>query len=259
MCAALLLAVGCTATVPQTDESQPVSSGTSAPSSSERSNSTTTTQSADPVAVTTTAAAPTALPLNPTIIILDASGSMKADDAPGPRIDAAKNAVLTLVEGLPDGAPIGLIVYGTGTDSSDAAETAGCQDIKTLVPLAAVDKATFAAAVNGVAASGYTPIGAALRAAAMALPASGPRNIIIVSDGEDTCAPPDPCEVAKEFGATPGGLAVDAVGFRVSGAARDQLTLSQRRAAAATSTPPTRSNCKLDCDPQPIPTPRSTR
>ena len=149
---------------------------------------------------------------------------MKADDAPGPRIDAAKNAVLTLVDGLPDGAPLGLIAYGTGTDSSDAAEAAGCQDIKTLVPLAAVDKATFAAAVNGVAASGYTPIGAALRAAAAELPASGPRNIVIVSDGEDTCAPPDPCEVAKGLGADAGGLAVHAVGFRVSGAAKDQLT-----------------------------------
>jgi von Willebrand factor type A domain len=154
LCGALLLVVGCTATVPQTEESQPVSSAASVPSLSDASDSATTPQSADPAAVTTTATA-AALPLNPTIIILDASGSMKADDAPGPRIDAAKSAVLTLVDGLPDGAPLGLIVYGTGTDSSDAAETAGCQDIKILVPLAAVDKATFAAAVNGVAASGY--------------------------------------------------------------------------------------------------------
>lgn len=223
VCGALLLVVGCTATVPPAEESPPASSGAAGPSLSESPDSVTTTQSPDPATLTTPATgAP--LALNPTIIILDASGSMKADDAPGPRIDAANNAVLTLVDGLPDGAPLGLIVYGTGTDSSDAAQTAGCQDIKTLVPLAAVDKATFAAAVNGVAASGYTPIGAALRAAAAELPASGPRNIVIVSDGEDTCAPPGPCEVAKDLGAGVGGLAVHAVGFRVSGAAKDQLT-----------------------------------
>lgn len=214
LCGVLLLVVGCTATVPPVDESATATSAASVPSVSE---------SADPATVTSSATA-AALPLDPTVIILDASGSMKAEDAPGRRIDAAKNAVLTLVGGLPDGAPLGLIVYGTGTDSSDAAKTAGCQDIKTLVPLGPVEKVAFTTAVNGVTASGYTPIGAALRAAVAELPASGPRNVVIVSDGEDTCAPPDPCEVAKDLGASVGGLAVHAVGFRVTGAAKDQLT-----------------------------------
>lgn len=172
-----------------------------------------------------TPAAPVAtvpLPLNPTVIVLDASGSMKEQDAPGPRIDAAKAAVRTLVEGLPDGAPVGLIVYGTSTDGSDAAKAAGCQDVKTLVPVGPVDKAAFDGAVNGVVASGYTPIGGALRAAAAQLPASGDRNIVVVSDGEDTCAPPEPCDVAKEVAGD--GLAIHTVGFRVSGTAKDQLT-----------------------------------
>lgn len=97
---------------------------------------------------------------------------MNEDDAPGPRIAAAKKAATTLVDGLPDGAPVGLIVYGTATDDSDAARAAGCQDIKTLVPVAPVDKAAFTAAVDGVA-SGYTPLAGSLRAAAGALPADG--------------------------------------------------------------------------------------
>lgn len=162
------------------------------------------------------------LPLNPTVIVLDASGSMKEEDAPGPRIDAAKDAVRTLVDSLPEGAPVGLIVYGTSTDSSDAAEAAGCQDVKTLVPLGPVDKASFAAAVDGVVASGYTPIGSSLRAAAALLPASGDRNVVVVSDGEDTCAPPEPCDVAREVAGS--GLAIHTVGFRVTGTAKDQLT-----------------------------------
>ena len=73
-------------------------------------------------------------------------------------------------------------------------------------------------------ASGYTPIGAALKAAAAQLPTDGPRNIVLVSDGEDTCAPPDPCEVAKEIHSATSDLAIHAVGFRVSGAAKDQLS-----------------------------------
>ncbi len=146
---------------------------------------------------------------------------MNEDDAPGPRIDAAKRAVLTLVDGLPDGSPVGLIVYGTSTDSSEAAEASGCQDIKTLVRVAPVDKTAFAAAVNGVVASGYTPLGSSLRSAVAELPASGPRNIIVVSDGEDTCQPPEPCAVATEISGA--DLTIHTVGFRVSGPAKDAL------------------------------------
>lgn len=177
--------------------------------------------SAVPSAATTTDSIPvavSALQLNPTVIVLDASSSMNEDDAPGPRIEAAKKAASTLVDGLPDGAPVGLIVYGTATDDSDAAMAAGCQDIKTLVPVAPVDKTAFTAAVNGVVASGYTPLGGSLRAAAAALPASGPRNIVVVSDGDDTCQPAVPCEVAKEIAAD--GLSIHTVGFRVSGPRR---------------------------------------
>ena len=149
---------------------------------------------------------------------------MTTEDAPGQRIQAAKNAVMTLVDGLSDNDPVGLIAYGTGTDSSDAAKTLGCQDVKLLVPLGPVDKDGFIAAANAVTASGYTPIGAALKEAAAQLPTDGPRNIVLVSDGEDTCAPPDPCEVAKEIHNATTDLAIHAVGFRVSGAAKDQLS-----------------------------------
>lgn len=169
----------------------------------------------------TPGAAP-ALQLSPTMIVLDASSSMNEDDAPGPRIEAARKAASMLVDGLPDGAPVGLIVYGTATDDSDASRTAGCQDIKTLMPVAPVDKAAFTSAVNGVVASGYTPLGGSLRAAAAALPAGGQRNIVIVSDGDDTCRPPAPCDVAKDISGD--GLRIHAVGFRVSGPAKDTLT-----------------------------------
>lgn len=161
------------------------------------------------------------MPLSPTVIVLDASGSMKAEDAPGSRIDAAKRAVSTLVEALPDRTPLGLTVYGTSTDSSDEAKAAGCQDIRVVVPLGPVDRAQFDAAVSGVVASGFTPIGGALREAVAQLPADGPRNVVVVSDGIDTCAPPDACDVAAEVSSP--GLAVHTVGFRVDEQARGQL------------------------------------
>lgn len=160
----------------------------------------------------------------PVMVVLDASGSMTAADAPGPRIDAAKKAVTGLVSTLPSGARVGLEVYGTSTGSSDAEKAAGCKDIKVAVPVGPVDKASFDARVGAIRASGYTPIGSALRTAAAALPQEGPRSIVLVSDGEDTCAPPDPCQVAKQLKQQGVDLVVHTIGFKVGQAARKQLS-----------------------------------
>lgn len=175
---------------------------------------------ASPADATRSSAAEPVSP-SPTVIVLDASGSMNADDGPGPRIDAAKNAVQALIDGLPDGSPVGLVVYGTATDSSDAAEAEGCRDIKTVVPVGPLDRAAFKAQVGGIVASGYTPLGSALSAAADQLPADGPRTVIVVSDGDDTCQPPEPCAVATDL--STGDLTIHSVGFRVSGSAKDAL------------------------------------
>ena len=73
-------------------------------------------------------------------------------------------------------------------------------------------------------ASGYTPVGNALRAAADALPNEGPRSIVLVSDGEDTCAPPAPCDVANELHQQGIDLVIHTVGFKVDATAREQLS-----------------------------------
>ena len=180
---------------------------------------------AGPVAVAGPATlAPSTEPTVPVMIVLDASGSMNQDDAPGPRIDAAKQAVNQLIDGLPASTQVGLQVYGTGTGSTDAEKAAGCADIKTLAPVAQLDAAGLKSQVSSVVASGYTPIGNALRAAADALPVEGPRSIVLVSDGEDTCAPPAPCDVARELKQHGIDLTVHTVGFKVDPVAREQLS-----------------------------------
>src|ERR1700712_1910940 len=170
------------------------------------------------------AAAPTTEPTVPVMIVLDASGSMNQEDAPGPRIDAAKDAVNHLIDGLPASTRVGLQVYGTATGSTDAEKAAGCTDIKTLAPVGALDAASLQNQISTVNASGYTPIGNALKSAADALPNEGPRSIVLVSDGEDTCAPPEPCDVAKELKQQGIDLVVHTVGFKVDTTARDQLS-----------------------------------
>lgn len=160
----------------------------------------------------------------PVMVVLDASGSMMQDDAPGLRIDAAKSAVKNLIGAVPDSARMGLMVYGTGTDSAASSKAAGCADIRTLAPVGAVDKAALTTAVDGIKATGYTPVGASLRAASEALgDVRGPRSIILVSDGIDTCAPPAACDVAKELAAAGTELSIHSIGFKVDASARAEL------------------------------------
>ncbi|MEV0299361.1 VWA domain-containing protein [Nocardia sp. NPDC050710] len=161
----------------------------------------------------------------PTMLVLDASGSMlAADPGGGTKIDAAKNAVRTFIGAAPAASKVGLSVYGTGTGSTDAEKTAGCKDVKVLRNAETIDRPALTSAVDGITPSGYTPIGAALRTAAQALPKDGPRSIVLVSDGLDTCAPPDPCEVARELNKQGNQIVAHAIGFGVDDASRAQLT-----------------------------------
>ncbi|WP_169814733.1 vWA domain-containing protein [Nocardia crassostreae] len=166
------------------------------------------------------------------MLVLDGSGSMLAEDpGGGTKMDAAKSAVRTFVAGAPGESKVGLTVYGTGTGSSEAEKVAGCGvrgagcgDVSVLQQAETLDRGALTSAVEGVTPRGFTPIGTALRTAAEALPKEGARSIVLVSDGEDTCAPPDPCEVARELKAEGTELVVHAIGFGVDEQSRVQLT-----------------------------------
>lgn len=171
------------------------------------------------------AAAPAGDDLAPVMLVLDASGSMRETlPGGGTRMAAAKAAVTTLLTAAPAEARLGLAVYGTATGNTAAEKAKGCQDVTVVQPVRPLDRAGLTAAVDGVQPRGYTPIGQALRTAADQLPAEGPRSIVLVSDGVDTCTPPDPCEVARELAAKGVDLRIHAVGFAVDATAREQLT-----------------------------------
>ncbi|TCP45770.1 Ca-activated chloride channel family protein [Tamaricihabitans halophyticus] len=163
--------------------------------------------------------------LAPVMVTLDASGSM-ADTLPsgGTKMDAAKSALTGLVDSVDETAELGLQVYGSQTGESPEEKAEGCTDVVTAQPVGPVEPDTIKQAVNDVEPSGYTPIGAALRAASDELPSEGPRAVVLISDGLDTCAPPDPCEVASELAEDGVDLSVHAVGFQVDAKAREQLS-----------------------------------
>ena len=161
--------------------------------------------------------------LAPVMLVLDASGSMNEKTTGGTRIDVAKRAIGTLVDTAPAGSRLGLTVYGTGQSGSTTDKADGCRDVTVVRPVGAVDGPALKSAAQAIVPKGWTPVGPALRKAAEALPKEGPRSVVLVSDGEDTCAPPEPCEVARELAAQGVDLRVHTVGFAADAKTREQL------------------------------------
>lgn len=150
------------------------------------------------------------------LVIMDISGSMAEDDGSGaPRIEGAQAAVEDLVDTVPDSTRIGLRVYGDQYAGDDQDE--GCQDTRLAVPIGPVTSSgpQIVSEIDDVAPLGFTPIGASLQAAADDFTDEANRSIVLVSDGEDTCGEPRPCEVAEELTSAGINVRVDTIGLTI--------------------------------------------
>ena len=156
------------------------------------------------------------------VLVLDSSGSM-AEPAGGgaTRIEAAREGLTRVVDALPADAQVGMRVFGATV--FEESMPGACEDSQLVVPLGADNRDALRAAIAAYQPYGETPIGYALRQAAGDVGPAGPRTVVLVSDGEDTCAPPPPCEVAAELRAQGIDLRIDVVGLDVGGSAREQL------------------------------------
>ncbi|XVV15595.1 VWA domain-containing protein [Actinoplanes sp. CA-131856] len=156
-------------------------------------------------------------------LVLDVSGSMRAKDIDGQtRIAVAKRAFGQVVDALPETTQLGIRVLGATYPGDDKRK--GCLDTQQIVPVGPVDTTVAKAAIAALKPTGYTPIGLALRAAAKDLGAGeGARRIVLITDGEDTCTPPDPCTVARELAAQGTKLVVDTLGLTPDEKTRKQL------------------------------------
>jgi Ca-activated chloride channel family protein len=147
---------------------------------------------------------------------------MKADDGTGrPKIEAAKSALNTLVDELPDDAKVGLRVYGAKVSGTGRAK--GCADTRLVSPVAPLDRDGLKSQIGALTPRGFTPIGGSLRGAVEDLGTATQKTIVLVSDGGDNCKPPDPCGVAREIAKGGINLKIQAVGFQVKAGARRQL------------------------------------
>ncbi|MFF9090874.1 VWA domain-containing protein [Streptomyces sp. NPDC014991] len=157
-------------------------------------------------------------------LVLDVSGSMRTRDIDGgTRMAAAKQAFNEVLDATPEEVRLGIRTLGANYRGNDRKE--GCKDTEQLYPVGPLDRTDAKTAVATLAPTGWTPIGPALLKAADDLNGGdGTRRIVLISDGEDTCQPLDPCEVAREIAAKGIGLTIDTLGLVPDAKTRDQLS-----------------------------------
>ncbi|MFJ2155267.1 MULTISPECIES: VWA domain-containing protein [unclassified Streptomyces] len=157
-------------------------------------------------------------------LVLDVSGSMSARDIDGgSRMAAAKQAFNEVLDATPEEVQLGIRTLGANYHGND--RKTGCKDTAQLYPVGTLNRTEAKTAVATLTPTGWTPIGPALLKAADDLNGGdGTRRIVLISDGEDTCQPLDPCEVAREIAAKGIGLTIDTLGLVPDAKTRDQLS-----------------------------------
>ncbi|AGS72651.1 VWA domain-containing protein [Streptomyces collinus] len=157
-------------------------------------------------------------------LVLDVSGSMRTRDIDGgTRMAAAKQAFNEVLDATPEEVQLGIRTLGANYHGND--RKTGCKDTAQLYPVSTLDRTEAKTAVATLSPTGWTPIGPALLKAADDLNGGdGARRIVLISDGEDTCQPLDPCEVAREIAAKGIGLTIDTLGLVPDAKTRDQLS-----------------------------------
>ena len=143
------------------------------------------------------------------MIVFDGSGSMAEmgfNRLDLPRIVEARQAVRTVAPRVAPLRRIGLVVYGPAQGDS-------CDSVDLRFAPEADAAGHLVAEVEALQPSGETPLTAAVAEAARVL--TGPGDIVLVTDGKETCGGA-PCLLAADLAAQ-SGLTVHVIGFKVRG------------------------------------------
>lgn len=157
------------------------------------------------------------------LFLLDVSGSMNERiSSGGTKFAAAKKALKEVAGSLPAGTDVGLRVYGSEIAEPKSQNPKACTDSQLVLPIGPLDQGRMNRAVDSFQAKGETPIAYSLGKAVDDLGDSGRRILVLISDGQETCAK-DPCPTARKLASSGIDLQFNAIGLAVGGRARQQL------------------------------------
>ena len=160
------------------------------------------------------------------VLLMDASGSMKAEVAGGVKMTLAKEAIEQFTSELEEDVNVSLLAYGHKGKGVESGKELSCGSIDALYPLGKYNQAAFHEAMGSFQASGWTPLAGAVEKAGELLSSYGNeqyRNVVyIVSDGIETCGG-DPVEAAKKLHEGNIEAKVNIIGFDVDDEGQNQL------------------------------------
>jgi Ca-activated chloride channel family protein len=157
------------------------------------------------------------------LFLLDVSGSMNERiSSGGTKFAAAQRALKRVADAVPAGTQVGLRVYGSEIAEPKDQNPKACTDTRLVLPIGPLDRRRLFRAVDSYEAKGETPIAYSLEQAVGDFGGSGKRALILISDGEESCAG-DPCPVARRLAKAGVDLQFNAIGLAVNGKARRQL------------------------------------
>ncbi|HYI57633.1 MAG TPA: VWA domain-containing protein [Microlunatus sp.] len=157
------------------------------------------------------------------LLLLDVSGSMNEKiSSGGTKFAAAKRALRDVADALPAGTQVGLRVYGSEIAEPKDENPKACTDTELVLPIGPLNKAKMNDAVDSFTAKGETPIAHSLQQSVKDFGGDGKRVLVLISDGEETCAK-DPCPTAKKLAKSGVDLQFNAIGLEVGAKARQQL------------------------------------
>lgn len=154
--------------------------------------------------------------------ILDASGSMLDRIGGKSKLQIAKETLAQLLERLPANVNVGLRVYGHRYPEQDTANA--CKDIELLAPVGPVDQTGLVGLLQSIDAKGWTPIAKSIELAGTDMQPSeqNTNNVILISDGEETCGG-DPVAAAKKAKQSEIDLTIHTISFAATDKTKEQL------------------------------------
>lgn len=147
-------------------------------------------------------------------ILIDASGSMKANVGGKAKMETAKEAVQEFAGNIPSNATISLRVYGHKGTGSDADKVLSCGSTENVYS-GNYTQQEFGNALNTVQPAGWTPISLALDEVKNDIP-EGTEDVVVyvVSDGIETCDG-NPVQSAKNLSDANIKTVVNIIGFDI--------------------------------------------
>jgi len=130
---------------------------------------------------------------SPTIIILDSSNSMWGEINGEDKMDIAKQAINDLLKQWPENKSLGIIGFSGKQRKKD------CRKIKMLYPVSPFDLEKAKESIEEINPNGFSPIHHSLEKAASILAETKGGDILLISDGTESCENKNPCELAKEI------------------------------------------------------------